>query len=766
MATAKLDVLLSFKNKLGGINQSVAGLANVAKGIAGIAAAYVSFRAVTGGMKGIINLGSQLSDLSTQTGLSIRGLMTLQQAFADSGVGADKVAASINKMQRALIDANDNRSGEQNSALREMGLDVETLLQMSPQDQFKAIAGGIGKIGNQAQRTAVAMKIFGKSGAELLNVFESGVIEDATKSLGLLPAVMERNVKQLDRVGDLLERIPNKTRQVFAGIADELGDMIQEPLERLDKMDFVNLGRNIGAYIKLWKDAITNGNIGELLEISLGAGFEQAVAGFKALMNSTFSADGLGIAIGISTAIVKGCVNALADFVSLLSAVFGWVGRAMGEALVVGAATGIAYLITAAKYAFRKIADASSMVGVMIAESDAARSGDYQAIKRAADFRARVEAELAAQNKASWDATLEAEKRALGVADGMLLPSFTEIYNQQQEYFDAGKQGFSELLDNLTAETRATLGLADATGLLGDGTKSYTDRLRELIEAQKTATDERKGGPLSVEAPATGGTTAPQPPAERKRSIGEGFRDALSDYSAKIGSLGDQFYEMTTSVAQSIQQGIGGSIEGLINRTMTWGDALRNIGSTILSSVITSIAQMGAKWITTQLVMFALGQKLKAADSATTAAKGAADAAAMAPAAAMASISSFGAAALVGIAALVAGMAIAGAFADGTNGRLTGPGTSRSDSMLAAVSPGEAILNDRASAWLGDSKIRELNQTGKIAGGRTPPTVVTGAAPQVNIAMLDGKRQVQGFLESTRGKRYLYNMATRQMRTA
>ena len=116
---------------------------------------------------------------------------------------------------------------------------------------------------------------------------------------------------------------------------------------------------------------------------------------------------------------------------------------------------------------------------------------------------------------------------------------------------------------------------------------------------------------------------------------------------------------------------------------------------------------------------------------------------------------------------MIAGSKFAGFFADGSNGRLTGPGTSRSDSMLAAVSPGEAILNARASAWLGDGSIRKLNQTGKLTGKQASPSpVVTGAAPQVNIAMLDGKRQVQGFLESSRGQRYLYNMATRQMRTA
>ena len=98
---------------------------------------------------------------------------------------------------------------------------------------------------------------------------------------------------------------------------------------------------------------------------------------------------------------------------------------------------------------------------------------------------------------------------------------------------------------------------------------------------------------------------------------------------------------------------------------MDWPDALRNIGSSVVQSIIQSFADMAAAWITKQLIMFALGQKLKTADSATTAAKGAADAAAMAPAAATASIASFGAAAAIGLALVLGAMAIFGGFAEG-----------------------------------------------------------------------------------------------------
>jgi hypothetical protein len=109
-------------------------------------------------------------------------------------------------------------------------------------------------------------------------------------------------------------------------------------------------------------------------------------------------------------------------------------------------------------------------------------------------------------------------------------------------------------------------------------------------------------------------------------------RASLQDLLVEMGTVAQQVYGVVGGIASSLRGSIGESITGLINGTMSWSDALRNIGGSVVQAIIQSFADMAAAWITKQLIMFALGQKLKAADSATTAAKGAADAAAMAPA--------------------------------------------------------------------------------------------------------------------------------------
>jgi hypothetical protein len=60
-----------------------------------------------------------------------------------------------------------------------------------------------------------------------------------------------------------------------------------------------------------------------------------------------------------------------------------------------------------------------------------------------------------------------------------------------------------------------------------------------------------------------------------------------------------------------MQSGIGGTLQGLINRTMVWRQGLANIGSTILSSIVSSVATMFAKWIVGELALFALRSILR-----------------------------------------------------------------------------------------------------------------------------------------------------------
>jgi hypothetical protein len=192
-------------------------------------------------------------------------------------------------------------------------------------------------------------------------------------------------------------------------------------------------------------------------------------------------------------------------------------------------------------------------------------------------------------------------------------------------------------------------------------------------------------------------------------TVGQGAAAGAADYVSSLGSQGEQVAAAINSSIGTAVSGISQGIYGWMTGTMSFGEALRNIGGTILQTFIQTIIQMGVQWMVTQTLMklglistHAVGEGLRAQRIAGATAEGAATEAAMAPAAATASISSFGLAAAIGIAALLAVMAAFGGFATGGHfqdrptGFVTGPGTGTSDSILARVSNKEWI----APEWM------------------------------------------------------------------
>ncbi|MCK7041406.1 tail protein (tape measure) [Enterobacter roggenkampii] len=121
--------------------------------------------------------------------------------------------------------------------------------------------------------------------------------------------------------------------------------------------------------------------------------------------------------------------------------------------------------------------------------------------------------------------------------------------------------------------------------------------------------------------------------------------------------------ELLATSLEGLQSGASSALTGLINGTQSLQEAMANVGSTILNSVIGSLVEMGMQWVKSQL----MGQAAAAASLASTMAQATAAASAWAPAAMSASIATMGSAATVGQTAYAGsllaakGMAIAGA---------------------------------------------------------------------------------------------------------
>ncbi|MEM8239893.1 tape measure protein [Morganella morganii subsp. sibonii] len=124
-------------------------------------------------------------------------------------------------------------------------------------------------------------------------------------------------------------------------------------------------------------------------------------------------------------------------------------------------------------------------------------------------------------------------------------------------------------------------------------------------------------------------------------------------------------YDMLTSAVDSFSGNASNAITGLITQTMSWSDAARSLGNTMLNSVVNSIVQVGVEMAKNFILGQTLGVATQAANASAAVAGGAAALAAWTPAAIAASIATMGAASASGLGAYTAAQATGAATSIG-----------------------------------------------------------------------------------------------------
>ena len=204
-----------------GLAAGVAGAA-VKAGMMAVEAATAAASAVVAGFGQAIDLGGELTDLSSRTGETAGNLLVLQRAFENSGVGAEKVGQSLNKLQKFMADAAAG-GADQTATLNALGISMSDLAGKTPSEQMQVLAQKIAGISDPAQRARASMEIFGKSGGELLPLLNNfgGELDAARGQLGSMPDVMDRSARAMDDLGDSLDAIGKKTTEFAAGFLED-----------------------------------------------------------------------------------------------------------------------------------------------------------------------------------------------------------------------------------------------------------------------------------------------------------------------------------------------------------------------------------------------------------------------------------------------------------------------------------------------------------------------------------------------------------------
>jgi hypothetical protein len=204
---------------------------NLERGVEAARIAVLGSMAAIGGA--VLALDQQLQniagfqDLAEKIGDTAQEVASLKLAADVSGVSIDNIASASVKLTTALSKLGDEGEGA-GKALTAIGLDLNSFKQLSPVAQIDAVAQALAGFEDGASKTAVAVALFGKSGADLIPLFN-----DLAEQGGRQVTLTTAQITAADDYSKALARLTSEVRTVVSVTAADAAPAMTEMVRML-----------------------------------------------------------------------------------------------------------------------------------------------------------------------------------------------------------------------------------------------------------------------------------------------------------------------------------------------------------------------------------------------------------------------------------------------------------------------------------------------------------------------------------------------------
>lgn len=503
-------------NTMGNIDKAV-GVAKTALNALGVGLSVNYFVKM---IKGSIDAQDELSKMSQRIGVSVQGLAGLEHAAGLSGSSLGGVEKALKTVSAQMVDAQRGLAGAQENFVA-LGISVTDstgalksadAVMIEVADQFAAMKDG-------TEKTALATKLFGRAGLELIPMLNEG-----SAGLAALVAegkkynpITEESAKQAELFNDNLDRLKAGATGAGTALINKMLPFLAEASERM--VAFTNSKDSM--------EKLTSGfrTLGEIVVIggALYIGVTSVVAGIAAIGAMAAASTG---PLGLFTASLWGTQVALLSINTALGVVIaafaGWkIGswlhenfleaRLAGIAFVGAMLTGFEYLKFGGTVLWEAFAHSFDVATAWIKEGyakllDVVASG-LDAI--GADKMADVYRTYAEGMRASAGATVNLDTKVAGLrgelgknlsAQKLVIDAMVDFEIEANEASSATRS-----LGSSAAVTTGTINkLASATEILTDKTAELILKSAQQASAARMSEREQIAFNASLEALAAG----------------------------------------------------------------------------------------------------------------------------------------------------------------------------------------------------------------------------------------------------------------------
>jgi hypothetical protein len=483
-------------------------------------------------------------DLADKIGDSAQEVASLKLAADLSGVSLENVASASVKLTTALSKMDEEGSGA-GKALEAIGLKIEDFRRLSPVAQIDAVAKAMADFEDGASKTAVAVALFGKSGADLIP---------------LLNDLAEEGERQISLTGDQIKAADDYSKSV-ARLTSEVQTMVAvTAADAAPAMSgMVQILRDVFTYAKSSADGV------DLLSIVLSGATEVLKTVVIIGSDVAFVFKQTGIEIGGMAAQLAALSRFdFSGFTAISDAMKDDSARARAELdafqkkVMEGKSASNDYFLS-----FQK--DPKKVLGF-----SATKTPDNKGSSQISDAQKYLD-NLRQQEQAF--ANLTAEQKAIADIESGRFKNITE--NQKQAIINAAKElDLTRELSEIDKELRK--GVDDGNRARTKALNDQEDLIKAMIDATPTVQLERQRSEMQLLAKAF----------EDGRINAEQFTEAASTrLGIGMEKVNEQIKESKT-LAEELGLTFQSAFEDAITSGSSFGDVLKSLAKDVLKLIV------------------------------------------------------------------------------------------------------------------------------------------------------------------------------------
>lgn len=243
--------------------QFTSGLASAQKGLGnfgkiaavGLAAATTAALAAGAAMavmgKRAIDSADNLSKVAQKAGVTTEALSRLNHAAGYSDVSLEQLSGGLQKLSKNMADVATGSTGAAATAFAALGVNVtDASGKLRGADEvFSQVAGLFERMENGSTKTALAIQLFGKAGADLIPLLNEGAsglaaMADESDRLGL--TVSTKTGKAAEQFNDTLTKVGRIIDGVAMKVAEQALPALQQLADTLASPEVASAAQTLG----------------------------------------------------------------------------------------------------------------------------------------------------------------------------------------------------------------------------------------------------------------------------------------------------------------------------------------------------------------------------------------------------------------------------------------------------------------------------------------------------------------------------------------